>query len=459
MDNNPTTESASANRVFVLGRDGEPLAPCCVQRAWKLIKAKRVRKRWYHPDLHAIQLKDRDRSNAVPAELDVRTTPGVKTTGIAVVMKTPTEDRVVYQEEITHRNDISRRLVERKAHRRRRRGQIWFRPKRFDNRARPEGWTRPTIKSIVSNQVHSVLRLLRLTGATSATVQTGKFDTHKILRPGIKGIQYQQGPLYKTHTRAYVAQQWKHRCAYCSAKDWEASRPFNLEHVVPRSAGGATNIHNLVWACEPCNRRKNSTPVEDFLAHDPERLNQIVQTTTGNAVPLARTGLYAEICKRLVTRLKATGTQVDETTGADTANARKLFGVRKSAANDAACCGATEPVTRLRHPLRLKATGHGRRKQIKGRHGAEYMAWRHLPPSERKRTPCPKHAVRPNIVNGIRTGDTAEILHEKQWVRGRAQVVASKSRVYVKTTAAKRSTENPAKMRRIAPRNGYQKSN
>ena len=449
----------AANRVFVLGSDGEALAPCCVQRAWKLIRAGRVRKRWYRPELWAIQLKDRDRSNATPANLEIRCKPGVRTSGFAVVMTTPTEDRVVFQLEITHRSDIGKRLKERKAHRRRRRGQVSYREPRFDNRRRPEDWSCPTIESIVSNQVHTIARLQWLSGAQSVTVQTGKFDTHKILRPGIKGIEYQQGPLYKTHTRAYVAEQWNHRCAYCDAKDWEAARPFNLDHVAPVSAGGPTNIRNLVWSCRRCNQRKGTSSVEDFLKDDPPRLEKISKTTTGSAAPLAAAGVYAQVCKQVVKRVRGAGVKVEETSGADTSVARACFKVAKTPANDAACCRATKPVSRLREPARLKAVGHGRRKQAKGLHKAEYTAWRHLKPAERKRTPCPHHAVRPNHVNGIRSGDIVELLHGHKWIRGRAQVEAGSKRVHISTTATKCSTSKPSRMRRIAPRNGYRKSN
>ena len=45
------------NRVFVIGSDGQALMPYSIQRARQLIKAGRVKKRWYNP--YTIQLKDR----------------------------------------------------------------------------------------------------------------------------------------------------------------------------------------------------------------------------------------------------------------------------------------------------------------------------------------------------------------------------------------------------------------
>ena len=139
-------------------------------------------------------------------DIEVRVAPGSRRTGVAVVLKLDDEDRVLYREEIEHRADISRRLTERKSYRRRRRSKKWYRPPRFNNRGRSEGWLPPTIESIVSNQEHRTLRLARRSGAPSAVLQTGKFDTQKLLNPGIKGKEYQRGPLYKTHLRAYAAE-------------------------------------------------------------------------------------------------------------------------------------------------------------------------------------------------------------------------------------------------------------
>lgn len=45
-----------------------------------------------------------------------------------------------------------------------------------------------------------------------------------------------------------------HRCQYCG-EVFEASA-LTLDHVVPRSKGGATSWTNIVTACRPCNHRK-----------------------------------------------------------------------------------------------------------------------------------------------------------------------------------------------------------
>ena len=445
-----------ASRVFVIGSDGKPLMPCTVRRARQLIDADRVKKRDYRP--FTIHLKDRrandGRTAVQPAE--VRCTPGPRHTGIAVVATLGNHDRVLYQEEIEHRTDISRRLIERKAHRRRRRGTKWFRKPRFDNRRRPADRLPPSIESVVSNQQHRIERLAQRSGASAACIQTGKFDTHKILDPSVSGKGYQQGPLYQRHLREYIATQCNHRCVYCGKGDWEDATRFNLDHVVPRSGSGPTNIRNLVWSCEPCNQRKGDRPVHEFLRDNPERLNRVLRQ---RRVPLAAAGQSAIVCRTLVRRLANRGLETSQTTGADTAHARSAAGIVKTHANDAACCGSSGEIDSLRTPTALKTVGHGRRKQIKSLPVGPYLAWRHQKPTTRRATPCPGHAHHPNHVHRIRTGDTVRILTRDGWKKGEAQVEAGRGRVHVRTSRARCSTSKAANIRRIAPANGYRESN
>lgn len=51
-------------------------------------------------------------------------------------------------------------------------------------------------------------------------------------------------------TRRAVMQRDGHRCVYCSAK------AETIDHVVPRSRGGAHEWANVVAACARCNARK-----------------------------------------------------------------------------------------------------------------------------------------------------------------------------------------------------------
>ena len=441
------------NRCLVVGSDGAPLMPCTVQRAAKL--RKKGRARLHSPKPYCIRIVDRKASDpdVAAVETEVRVDPGGRHTGIAMVLKLENEDRIVYQEEIQHRSDISQRLLERKAHRRRRRGTKWFRKPRFDNRRRSADRLPPSLESIASNQLHRTSRLAELGGARRVTVETAKFDTQKVLRGELEGIEYQQGPLYRTHLRAFIAEREQHRCAYCRKGDWEDRTRFNLDHVLARARGGATNVGNLVWACETCNRAKGAQPIETFLEHHPERLERI---RGRKRTPLAAAGKQKWLCDTLVQRLQARGLTVTQTTGADTATARRSNDIAKSHANDAACTGASGRVTKLRRPEQLKAVGHGRRKQIKGLPTGEYLAWRHEPPSVRRALEAPRHAAHPHTVHGIRTGDRVRITGRKGIATGRATVFAKESTIRVRQRdGTSRSTTKKSAVQRIAGRCSY----
>lgn len=49
-------------------------------------------------------------------------------------------------------------------------------------------------------------------------------------------------------------------CQYCGEK---STGPMTVDHVVPRSAGGASAWENLVCACLTCNNRKNNRTPHD----------------------------------------------------------------------------------------------------------------------------------------------------------------------------------------------------
>lgn len=53
-------------------------------------------------------------------------------------------------------------------------------------------------------------------------------------------------------TRRNVMVRDEDRCAYCDG------RASTVDHVVPRSRGGANSWENVVAACGPCNHRKGS---------------------------------------------------------------------------------------------------------------------------------------------------------------------------------------------------------
>ena len=78
-------------------------------------------------------------------------------------------------------------------------------------------------------------------------------------------------------------------CQYCGAQPGKAQ--LTIDHLVPRSRGGATCWENVVTACAPCNRRKGDrTPEEAHMPspRHPSRPRYLAITwVTGVAPPEA----------------------------------------------------------------------------------------------------------------------------------------------------------------------------
>ncbi len=86
-------------------------------------------------------------------------------------------------------------------------------------------------------------------------------------------LRYDRAPRVPVHlTRRNLLLRDHHQCQYCGVRP--GLRLLDLDHVVPRSRGGADSWENLVVACRPCNLKKGrSTPEEAGmkLLRQPER--------------------------------------------------------------------------------------------------------------------------------------------------------------------------------------------
>lgn len=51
-------------------------------------------------------------------------------------------------------------------------------------------------------------------------------------------------------------------CAYCG----DASGPFQIDHIMPKSRGGSNAMDNLAWSCAKCNSEKGAMTPEEWRA-------------------------------------------------------------------------------------------------------------------------------------------------------------------------------------------------
>jgi 5-methylcytosine-specific restriction endonuclease McrA len=339
------------SHVFLVDAQKRPLAPVHPGRARLLLKAGRavVFKRF--PFTLLLKVPG---TQAAGEPLRLKIDPGSHATGLALVGETSGE--VVWAGELTHQGEtIVERLRKRRAVRRgRRQRHTRYRQARFANRRQPKGWLPPSLESRVQNVVTWVERLLRLCPITALSLELVRFDTQAMQTPGIEGIQYQQGTRACYETREYVLEKWWRGCAYCDA----TGVPLEVEHIRPRSRGGSSRESNLTLSCVACNQAKGTQDIRVFLAHDPQRLAQILSHAKTSlrdaaAVNTTRWALYE--------RLRALGEPVEGGSGGRTKYNRSRQGIPKTHWTDAACVGASTP-EELRNwqtvrPLLITATG------------------------------------------------------------------------------------------------------
>ncbi len=256
-------------RVFILDHNKKPLMPCHPARARKLLKNGKAAVYRRYP--FTIIMKCRVGGDLQPIE--IKFDPGSRTTGIALVGHFDRGSEVIWAGNLNHRGlQIKRNLDSRRAVRRSRRNRkTRYRPARFNNRQRPQGWLPPSLRSRADNVKNWMLKLARLAPLTQIAVEIVRFDTQKIQNPEISGIEYQQGELAGYELREYLLEKWDRECAYCGAKNV----PLEIEHIQARSKGGSDRVSNLTLACTECNINKGNKDIKEFLKCKPKRLKKI----------------------------------------------------------------------------------------------------------------------------------------------------------------------------------------
>ena len=342
------------SNVFVIDSDYTPLNPVHPAQARRLLtQGKAAVYRRYPFTIVLKRVVEQPEVQPLRLKLD----SGSRTTGIALV--NDTNGNIVFAAELSHRGHaIKESLDDRRAARRNRHNRkTRYRKPRFQNRRRKKGWLPPSLESRLANILTWVARLCRSAPIAALSQELVKFDLQLIEHPNIAGVEYQQGMLRGYEIREFLLEKWERTCAYCGKQDV----PLQVEHIQARANGGTNRISNLTLACEPCNTAKGIQEIEAFLRKKPEVLRRLLVQVKK---PLKDASAVNSTRFALLERLKALGLPVECGSGGLTKYNRTTRGLPKNHWLDAACVGKSTPDVLLHKgiiPLRIKATGHGRR--------------------------------------------------------------------------------------------------
>lgn len=277
--------------VFVLDKSKKPLDMITNAEARILLKNKQAVVDKVYP--FTIRLKD-NRCGSKDRAYTVKLDPGSKHTGIAIIDDT---NSVVMLAGLEHRGHIIKRnLDKRRAVRSsRRQRKTRYRPARFLNRTKPEGWLAPSVKSRADNIINFIKKYKKLININKVMVENVSFDTAQITSDTkLWGSDYQQGNLYQTELRSFIFSRSDGKCVYCGAKSDE------IDHVIPRSNGGTDSTYNLVAACRSCNEKKSNLSLKAFgklMGRDYSHLEPKKLPKDAAIVQSARNYMIREITK------------------------------------------------------------------------------------------------------------------------------------------------------------------
>ena len=239
--------------VYVISKDGQPLMPTSrfgkVRRLLKNKKAKVVSrcpftiKLLYEPETLVVQ------------EVVLGQDTGSKHVGTACVAN----DKVLYQSEVALRDNIKKKMYNRRIFRKnRRQRKTRYRKPRFLNRANSTKKDRlpPSVKSKIQSHIDEVEFCKKILPISKIVLEVSQFDTALMKNPAlidekVKHWGYQKGFNYEyASRREAVLHRDNYTCQCCGKKH---VRP-EVHHIIFRSKGGTDDERNLITLCEKCHK-------------------------------------------------------------------------------------------------------------------------------------------------------------------------------------------------------------
>lgn len=233
--------------VYVLDKEGGPLMPTKPVIARLLLKEGKAKCIRRTPFTIRLLVNTTDYKQEVVAGMDT----GSKTIGCAAIAN----GKVVYQSEVQVRQDVSKKMEQRKVYRRNRRGRkTRYRKARWQNRAsmKKEGRLAPSIKSKVDSHMREKKFVESILPVSHWKVETASFNIHKMSNPEVGKWDYHKGNQKGFYNvKAYVLHRDGYQCKKCKTKKGK----LHVHHIVFRSNGGTNAPNNLITLCESCHKK------------------------------------------------------------------------------------------------------------------------------------------------------------------------------------------------------------
>lgn len=321
--------------AFVLDANGKQLALTKEIKAWFLIRKKRAALVSKYPMV--IQLnKEIPDEKICKDEIRCGIDDGGLHTGIALVQKCQTKNKVVFKGTIEQRNDVKYLMDVRRGFRRCHRYHKRYRQVRFNNRrsSKRKGRIAPSILQKRQAVLRVINQLNKWINIKNYWLEDVCIDM-RALTDGYKPYkwQYQKSNRLDENIRKAVILRDSCKCMECGKFNCR----LEVHHIKPRRLNGSNTLDNLITLCEGCHQ-KTEGKEELFM----DKYFSLLKSSDNKNLNYASHVMIGK--KWLRERLSDLGI-LYLTTGGDTANKRIDWGIEKSHSNDAICITDLQPDT------------------------------------------------------------------------------------------------------------------
>lgn len=323
------------NYVFVLDADGKPLSPTKEVKAWYMIrkgKAKLVSKYPMTIQLNRVIPTEEICKDEVRLGID----DGGLHTGVAIVQKCQTKNKVLFKGTIEQRNDVKHLMDVRRDYRRYHRCHKRYRKQRFNNRksSKRQGRIAPSILQKRQATIRVIYHLNKWINITSYWLEDVAIDI-RALTDGYKPCnwQYQKSNRLDENIRKAVIMRDGYKCKECG----KSNTVLEVHHIKPRRLNGSNTLDNLITLCRKCHQNTEGKE-EQYMQHYFNMFNSSDNKNLNYAshVMIGKNWLRKQLSEIGVLHL---------TNGGDTANKRIDWDIEKSHSNDAICVTDLKPDT------------------------------------------------------------------------------------------------------------------
>ena len=235
-------------KVYVLNKDGTPLMPCKEAKARHLIRDGRAKVVRRNP--FTIRLNWDCEKNTQTITLGVDS--GYSKIGFSAIINT----QELISGEVQLRNDVSKKLSERRMYRRNRRSKLWYRKPRFDNRvsSKKKNWLAPSIQHKLDTHIKIIYKVREILPISDTVVEVASFDIQKIKNPDIQGKDYQNGEQKGYYNvKAYVKHRDNYTCQHCKGKSKD--KILQVHHIRGKKEGATNRPEELITVCKTCHEK------------------------------------------------------------------------------------------------------------------------------------------------------------------------------------------------------------